>query len=98
MTTGSDTLLYAIRSRVLGRFPGQLALILVLLTLVPLAVSIYFGDYHISLRYGIVILMLVLLAPPPKQIQTNEALAFVIAPLFMTIPMTVPGSVCRCHV
>ncbi len=102
MTTGSDTLRYAIRPRVVGRFLGQLGLMLLLLALVPLAVSFYFNELHISLRYGEVVLFLGLFATPlarlpaSAQIQTNEALAiaalaFLLTPLIMTYPMMGSG-------
>jgi trk system potassium uptake protein TrkH len=40
---------------VVFKYFGQLCLVLAVLSLVPLAMSLIFGDTPISLRYGIVI-------------------------------------------
>jgi hypothetical protein len=46
---------YAVRFRVVFKYFGQLCLVLAALSLVPLVMSVIFGDTPISLRYGIVI-------------------------------------------
>ena len=45
---------YAVRFRVVFKYFGQLCLVLAALTLVPLVMSVIFGDTPITLRYGIV--------------------------------------------
>jgi trk system potassium uptake protein TrkH len=97
MVNGIKSLTYAVRHKVILKYLGQLALMLAALTLVPLCVSLYFGDYGISLRYLIVIGLLggygAMTAglQVPGDLQINEALTiisliFLIAPLLMTIP------------
>lgn len=95
-------LAYAVRSHVVLKYLGQLFIVLASLTSVPYLVSIYFGDYVISVRYGLIILLLTLSGllfvrlPTPKRIQTNEALVlvatiFLLTPIFMSYPMTASG-------
>lgn len=99
---GENTLLYAVRGPVLGRYLGQLALVLALLTLPPLGVSLYYDEYPISLRYLAVICLLVAAGWPlsrlqaPDRIQGNEAmvivtLAFVLSPMIMSWPLAASG-------
>ncbi|MGA7180876.1 MAG: potassium transporter TrkG [Thiobacillaceae bacterium] len=99
---GESTLLYAVRWPVLGRYLGQLALVLALLTLPPLGVSLFYAEYPSSLRYLTVIALLVAIGWPlsrvqaPDQIQGNEAmvivtLAFVLSPLLMSWPLMAAG-------
>ncbi len=102
MTNGMSTLSYAVRLRPVGHYLSQLALMLALLSLAPLAVALVFGEHAYSLRYAAVIVALLLAAlpglrlPGSGQIQTNEAivvvgLAFVLAPLVMAFPLTAGG-------
>lgn len=102
MSEGVRTLRYAVRPTVLGKYLGQLALVLAMLSLVPLAVSLYFGDYAISQRYLLVIPLLLLLfhlcrrLPTPSGLQQNEALsivalAFLLTPLISGFAMTAGG-------
>ena len=102
MAQGSATLHYAIRPMVVGKYLGQLAFLLAVLTLVPLGASLYFGETDISLRYLQVIGGLLLvsaftrLLPPSRSLQVNEALAiaafaFLLAPMIMSYPMTASG-------
>jgi trk system potassium uptake protein TrkH len=97
-----NTLLYAVRWPVLGRYLGQLALVLALLTLPPLGVSLFYGEYSAGLRYFTVIGLLVAAGWPlsrlqaPDRIQGNEAmvivtLAFVMGPLLMSWPLAAAG-------
>jgi trk system potassium uptake protein TrkH len=99
---GKSTLLYAVRWSVVGRYLGQLALVLALFTLPPLAVSLYFGEYPISLRYLTVIALLAAAGWPlsriqaPDRIQGNEAmvivtLAFALGALLMSWPLAAEG-------
>jgi len=92
----------AVRWHVLGKYLGQLALILAALTLVPLGVAYAVGDKAPISFYGLVIASLVVVGWPlsrleaPDRLQNNEAivvvtLAFVLAPLLMAFPMTVAG-------
>lgn len=102
MTGGADSLTYAVRPAVLGKYLGQLGLMLALLTTVPLIASLVFGEYGFSHRYLAVIAVLLLVAlplsrlPTPERVQLNEALtitalAFAIAPLLMIYPMMGAG-------
>lgn len=72
------------------------------LTLIPFAVSLYFGDFNISYRYASVIAVLVVFGlsttklEEPSHVQINEALSvialiFVIAALLMTYPLMGAG-------
>jgi len=102
MTFISSQLSYAVRLPVLAKYLGQLAFMLALLTLVPLGAAVIFQDYHIALRYLVVIAVLMIFwsvsrsIAEPMHIQTNEALtivalAFVISPLLMTFPFMGSG-------
>jgi trk system potassium uptake protein TrkH len=97
-----SALSYAIRPLPVLKYFGQLCVILALLTLVPLAVSILFGDYRVSLRYAIVVAGVFVLGfylrrlPTPKRIQTNEAmvmtaLVFLFVAMVMTWPIMASG-------
>jgi trk system potassium uptake protein TrkH len=100
---GRDAALsYALRGRVLGKYLGQLGLMLAALALVPLVVSLVERETALTLRYGEVILVLLALgAPlarlrPPDRIREAEALAvvalaFVGSALVMTWPFTGAG-------
>jgi trk system potassium uptake protein TrkH len=90
---------YAVRFRVVLKYFGQLCLVLAALTLVPLVMSVIFGDSRLSLRYGIVIGGLGALGGclarlrAPTRVQPNEgmmlvALMFLFTPLVMAYPMT----------
>jgi len=61
LTGQAAELRYAVRLRVVLKYFGQVSLVLAALTLVPLVMSIIFGETHISLRYAIVISGLVAL-------------------------------------
>ncbi len=54
MSARTSALNYAVRFRVCAKYIGQLCLALAALTIVPLTVSLAFGDFSISLRYGVV--------------------------------------------
>jgi trk system potassium uptake protein TrkH len=97
-----DTLFYAVRIRVILKYFGQLCLVLAGLTIVPLAVSLYFGEISVSLRYTIVLVVVGVLGGvlsklrPPQMVQENEAIVlvaimFLFTPLVMTVPMTGAG-------
>lgn len=97
VTKAIKTLTYAVRPRVVGKYLGQLGLMLALLTLPPLSVSMLLGEYDAGARYGAVIALLGLAGwplvriPAPQRIQTNEALAtvalaFTLWPLIMAYP------------
>jgi trk system potassium uptake protein TrkH len=101
-TERENTLLYAVRWPVLGRYLGQLALVLALLALPNLAVSLYYGEYPISVRFLTIVALLAAAGWPlsrlqaPDRIQGNEAmvivtLAFVLAPLLMSWPLAAVG-------
>jgi trk system potassium uptake protein TrkH len=95
-------LTYALRGRVVGKYLGQLGLMLAVLTLVPLAVSLVEGETGLSWRYLHVVLVLAAVGaplariPPPERIRESEALAvvalaFVASALVMTWPFTAAG-------
>ena len=90
---------YAVRGRVLLKYLGQLAALQAVLSCAPLAASMYFGEYHLSLRFLAVSLVLAVVGlplarlPEPSRVLPSEALvitalAFVVTPLLMTIPFT----------
>lgn len=102
MQEAVTTLYHAVRLKVVAKYLGQLALMLALLTLVPLLVSLFYGEHFYSLRYAGVILALLVLGIPglklaePSDIHTNEALvitalAFVLSPLLISWPMMAAG-------
>lgn len=96
------TVSYAARGRVIAKYLGQIGLMLALLCLPPLLVSLYFAEYAFSIRFLIVIIVLLLAGIPlarltaPPQIQANEglsitALAFVLTSLLMSYPLMAAG-------
>ncbi|MGM0593385.1 MAG: TrkH family potassium uptake protein [Pseudomonadota bacterium] len=102
MSEGTQTLRHAIRPAVVGKYLGELGLVLALLSLAPLGVSVYFGEYDVSLHYLVLIATLLLLFAlsrrlrPSAQLQQNEALsivalAFLLTPLLSGIGMTASG-------
>lgn len=91
-------LTYAIRGRVVLKYCGQLALMLAVLTLVPLLVALLDTEWLPALRYAVLSGGLLIVGgvmarlPTPSQIQGNEALtitamAFLFTPLFMSWPL-----------
>jgi trk system potassium uptake protein TrkH len=86
------TLTYAVRPLPILKYFGQLCFVLSLMTLVPLSVSLLFGDYGVSVRYAPVIagsLMFgagLMRLPAPKRLQTNEAMV-ISAMIFLYIPL-----------
>ncbi len=98
MSKQARELRQAVRFQVILKYVGQLCLVLAVLTLVPLAMSVIFGETHISLRYGVVIGGLVAVGSglarlrTPARVQANEgmvvvALMFLLTPLVMAYPM-----------
>jgi trk system potassium uptake protein TrkH len=73
---------YAVRFRGVFKYFGQLCLVLAALSLVPLALSLLFGDTPISLRYGIVIGGLAAFGfglarlRAPSRVQANEGMCW----------------------
>ncbi|MGD9948098.1 MAG: TrkH family potassium uptake protein [Desulfobulbus sp.] len=93
---------YAVRFRVIAKYFGQLCLVLAALTLVPLVVSVIFGEYQFTIRHAIVVGVLGGLGVgtarlrTPGNMQTNEGivlvtLIFSLTPLAMTYPMMSAG-------
>jgi trk system potassium uptake protein TrkH len=96
------TLIYAVRPGPVLKYFGLLCFVLALLSLVPLAVSLLFGDYRISFRYSIVAAGIFGLSavmgrlPAPRRLQNNEAmvisaLIFLFAPLVLAWPVMASG-------
>lgn len=90
------------RGRVLAKYFGKLFLVLAALVALPLVVSLRFREFSISLRYGIVVALLLVFGAllsrraAPQRLQTNEAMVigagmFILAPILMTIPMMGAG-------
>jgi trk system potassium uptake protein TrkH len=93
---------YAVRSRVLFKYFGQLCLVLAVLTMVPLVMSLIFGETSFTLRYAVVVCGLAGLGlgtarlRAPSSVQTNEgmvlvALMFLFTPLVMSYPLMGSG-------
>ncbi|HDR15264.1 MAG TPA: TrkH family potassium uptake protein, partial [Desulfobacteraceae bacterium] len=102
MSKQATGLSYAVRFSVLGKYFGQLCLVLSLLTVAPLAFSFVSGETHISERYLLVITFtagigwLLGRMPAPREVQVNEAMVlvasmFLFTPLVMTFPMMGSG-------
>jgi len=76
---------YAVRVRVVGKYVGQLALVLAGLMAVPLALALYDAEAAFALRFGVVCVLLFVLGVPlarlavPAQVQANEALVITAA-------------------
>jgi len=98
----AGALRYAVRMSVVLKYFGQFCLVISALTVAPLAVSLLFGEYHISVRYTIVIAALVALGAAlsrlrvPPQVQANEAMVlvaslFLFTPAVMTYPLMSGG-------
>ncbi|MGD1967532.1 MAG: potassium transporter TrkG [Desulfobacterales bacterium] len=95
-------LTYAVRPLAILKYFGLLCFVLALMMIVPLAGSLLFGDFHVSLRYGMVVVAIFTLSvglmrlPSPERLQTNEAmvvsaLIFLIAPLAAVWPTMASG-------
>ena len=91
-------LLYAVRGRVVLKYGGQLAVVLAVLTLVPLAVAILETEWELVLRFSVLCSALFIAGglfarlPAPEVIRINEALtvtalAFIVPALLMAWPM-----------
>ena len=102
MAKQATELSYAIRFRVIIKYFGQLCLVLSALTLVPLVMSLIFGESSITLRYAVVVFGLAGLGlstgrlRAPSSVQPNEgmvlvALMFLFTPLVMSYPMMSSG-------
>jgi len=93
---------YAVRFRVVFKYFGQMCLALAVLTMVPLVISLVFGERYITLRYAVVICGLAGLGlgtarlRAPSRVQANEgmvlvAIMFLFTPLAMCYPMMSSG-------
>ncbi len=98
----AQTLHYAARWSVIAKYLGLLAIMLALLTTVPLAAALLLGDSIAAWRYFVVVAVLLTVGVPlgrlsvPQQIQVNEALtvvllAFLLGPAAMVWPMQAAG-------
>jgi len=99
---GSAEVRYAVRLRVLGKYCGQLCLVMASLAFFPFAASLWFADTSIAQRYGLVILGLLAVGGlcsrirTSNRIQANEGmvivvLVFLATPLIMTYPLMASG-------
>jgi trk system potassium uptake protein TrkH len=102
MVNRAAELRYAVRLRVVLKYLGQLFLVLAVLTAVPLSFSLLFEEYHLTLRYVLVVAGLgtcgLLLSRLPflSGVQPNEAMVvaasiFFLTPLVMSYPMMASG-------
>ena len=102
MAKQATELRYAVRFRVVFKYFGQLCLVLALLTMVPLVMSLIFGERSIALRYSLVVCGLAGVGlgtarlRAPSRVQANEgmvlvALMFLFTPLVMSYPMLSSG-------
>jgi trk system potassium uptake protein TrkH len=102
MVKQATELRYAVRFHVIFKYFGQLCLVLAALTLVPLVMSMIFGDRIITLRYAIVIGGIAVFGAglsrlrSPARVQANEgmvlvALMFLFTPVVMSYPMMGSG-------
>ena len=102
MAKQATELRYAVRFRVIFKYFGQLCLVLAVLTMVPLVMSLFFGEIRIALRYAVVVCGLGGLGlgtarlRAPSGMQVNEgmvvvALIFLFSPLAMSYPMMSSG-------
>ncbi|MDR4514959.1 TrkH family potassium uptake protein [Nitrosomonas sp.] len=87
-----------VRLRVVGKYLGQLLLVMAVLSFVPLTASLIFTEYDLSLRFIIVEIILLTAGLPlvrisaSTDIQTSEGLVitgliFTLSPLILTIPI-----------
>jgi trk/ktr system potassium uptake protein len=99
---GVKSLVHPVRWPALGRYLGQLALVLALLTLPPLGVSLFYAEYPAAWHHLAVVALLAVAGwrlirlEAPDRLQYNEAmvivtLAFVLNPLLMTLPLATAG-------
>ena len=91
MAKQATELRYAVRFRVIFKYFGQLCLVLAVLTMVPLVMSLIFGERDITLRYAIVVCGLAGLGlgtarlRAPSGMQANEGMVLV-ALMFLFTP------------
>lgn len=97
-----QSLLYSVRFSVVLKYFGHLNLVLAVLVLVPLTASLFLGDYTISVRYLLVLVVFIAMGsgfsrlPAPRRMQVNEAMTiaamtFLFSPLVMAYPMMGSG-------
>lgn len=97
-----QTLAYAVRFRLIVRYLSQIAIVLAALELVPLGVSLWFGEFALTGSYAVVVGVLLaaglpsLFLTPAEDVRANEALvvtalAFTLAPLLMSYPLVQAG-------
>lgn len=102
MTEGFSSLVQPVNWPVLGKYLGQLALVLAVLAMPPLAAALIGGEWTPVPRYLVTIGVLCALGWPlsrlqaPDRLQGNEAmvivtLAFALGPLLMAYPMAAAG-------
>ena len=98
----ATALKYAVRYRVVGKYFGQLCLVLAALTLAPLTIALISGEIAQAWRYGLVVGSLLVIGgtlarlPAPARLQSNEglvlvALIFFCSSLAMAYPLREGG-------
>lgn len=97
-----QTLAYAVRLRLVARYLSQIALVVAALQVVPLVVSLWFGEYALTVAYAVVVGVLLAVGLPSlflttaEEVQANEALvvtalAFTLVPVLMSYPLVQAG-------
>ena len=98
MTQQASALQRAVRFRVILKYFGQLCLVLSASVLVPLSVSLIFGDTMVSIRYTVILIGVLAVGGilarlrAPAHVQANEgmilaAFFFLLSPLLAAYPM-----------
>lgn len=102
MADSISSLSYAIRPPVVLKYLGQLAAVFGLLLAIPLLISLLLGEHAMSLRYALLIAVLLIAAlptlylPQQKQVHPNEAmvitaLIFIMSAAVMVYPGVAAG-------
>jgi len=100
--SGERTLWQAVRPAAVGHYLGQLGLVLGVVTVLPAVAAVVFDDDHLVLSYLAVVAVLLglggaaRLTPTPRELHRHEALvvtalAFVLSPLFLSVPLAAQG-------
>jgi len=102
-TERMESLRYAVRWRVLAKHLGMLAVVLAVLTAVPLGAALLFADLQAAVRLAVVLAAMLVLGIPlarlaaPERLQMTEALAlvvlaFLLGSLLMSVPLGAAGA------
>jgi hypothetical protein len=88
MTKQATELRYAVRFRVVFKYFGPLCLVLAALTMVPLMMSLIFGEMTISLRHGLSNLeSRVNVFPQYMEVPPNMEASLIVSPSILFLPL-----------